>query len=206
MQQGSCGGTWLAAGTVFLDVLVWKASRVAASSAPLYRLKGHEGSIHRSALLYTLSAVHTLCYKHLLLPWFCLLESMCNVCTVCCLSVRPSVCLFESICFFALICQLCCRQSLLASFCLTAYASLHSKVGFQVKLMIEPNTDTKQHFLACMLIDLMISVSCSQALKDRPPCCSTVNGSLVSICCSITRLHMHLGSGILKVASWELSN
>ena len=52
---------WVAAGTIFLDVLVWRAqpdralsisSRDATQStrsAPLFRLKGHEGSIHRRA-------------------------------------------------------------------------------------------------------------------------------------------------------------
>ena len=53
-------GVWVAAGTVFLDVLVWQASFSAAETpsepvpgqahhAALYRLKGHDGSIHRRA-------------------------------------------------------------------------------------------------------------------------------------------------------------
>lgn len=54
-QQGSAGGTyWLvAAGTVFLDVLVWATPLASAGGAaahavlPLLRLQGHEGSIHR---------------------------------------------------------------------------------------------------------------------------------------------------------------
>ena len=45
----------MVAGTVFLDVLVWKATLQAAQSVgsreqscpPLFRLKGHQGSIHR---------------------------------------------------------------------------------------------------------------------------------------------------------------
>lgn len=45
----------MVAGTVFLDVLIWKCSLHATQSAPdgqhtcppLYCLKGHEGSIHR---------------------------------------------------------------------------------------------------------------------------------------------------------------
>lgn len=48
MQHASSGGTWVAAGTIFLDVLVWKVCRQGHSAPPLYRLKGHEGSIHRS--------------------------------------------------------------------------------------------------------------------------------------------------------------
>ena len=52
MQHASSGGTWVAAGTIFLDVLVWEVCRQGHSSAPLYRLKGHEGSIHRSDLPY----------------------------------------------------------------------------------------------------------------------------------------------------------
>lgn len=49
---------WVAAGTVFLDVLIWRfaisttgpeCSSVAKHSqaAALYRLKGHDGSVHR---------------------------------------------------------------------------------------------------------------------------------------------------------------
>lgn len=44
----------VAAGTVFQDILVWRTLVAAVSSpaaradvAPLFRLKGHEGSIHR---------------------------------------------------------------------------------------------------------------------------------------------------------------
>ncbi len=51
----------MAAGTVFLDVLIWRAQLGLSSAvrqgsapehsshAPLYCLKGHEGSIHRRA-------------------------------------------------------------------------------------------------------------------------------------------------------------
>lgn len=52
---------WVAAGTVFLDVLVWRFAVSTADTgdtectsktersrpAALYRLKGHDGSIHR---------------------------------------------------------------------------------------------------------------------------------------------------------------
>ena len=46
----------MVAGTVFLDVLIWKCCQGAAESdssaeqscPPLYCLKGHKGSIHRS--------------------------------------------------------------------------------------------------------------------------------------------------------------
>ena len=52
---------WVAAGTVFLDVLIWRfaiataeaeSSSVTEHSQPaaLYRLKGHDGSIHRWGL------------------------------------------------------------------------------------------------------------------------------------------------------------
>ncbi|DBA78263.1 TPA: hypothetical protein ACH3X2_008215 [Trebouxia sp. C0005] len=47
LQQESSGHMWVAAGTIFLDVLVWKVSYQSSSAHPLYRLKGHEGSIHR---------------------------------------------------------------------------------------------------------------------------------------------------------------
>lgn len=52
----------VAAGTIFLDVLIWRArldvaavrgaggSTLRSRHAPLLRLKGHEGSIHRHAL------------------------------------------------------------------------------------------------------------------------------------------------------------
>ncbi|KAA6428663.1 MAG: hypothetical protein FRX49_01538 [Trebouxia sp. A1-2] len=46
-MQESSGHMWVAAGTIFLDVLVWKVSYQSSSAHPLYRLKGHEGSIHR---------------------------------------------------------------------------------------------------------------------------------------------------------------
>ena len=52
MQHAGSRETWVAAGTIFLDVLIWKASRQGHASVPLYRLKGHEGSIHRSYLLF----------------------------------------------------------------------------------------------------------------------------------------------------------
>ena len=58
MQHAGTGNTWVAAGTIFLDVLVWVVSQEAPFAqppatrlaTPMYRLKGHEGSIHRWAL------------------------------------------------------------------------------------------------------------------------------------------------------------
>ena len=49
----------MAAGTIFLDVLVWRATIEAANAcgrgplrvAPLFQLRGHEGSIHRCCTL-----------------------------------------------------------------------------------------------------------------------------------------------------------
>ena len=58
MQHASSGGTWVAAGTIFLDVLVWEVCRQGHSAAPLYRLKGHEGSIHRSDLPCAVGSAH----------------------------------------------------------------------------------------------------------------------------------------------------
>ncbi|BDA49006.1 probable WD repeat-containing protein 6 at N-terminal half [Coccomyxa sp. Obi] len=57
-QASACMDVWVAAGTVFLDVLVWRfaistaeaeCSSITEHSQPaaLYRLKGHDGSIHR---------------------------------------------------------------------------------------------------------------------------------------------------------------
>ena len=48
LQRAEVGDMWVAAGTIFLDVLVWKVTSHSTSAHPLYRLKGHEGSIHRS--------------------------------------------------------------------------------------------------------------------------------------------------------------
>ena len=50
LQRTEAGDTWVAAGTIFLDVLVWKVTTDSTSAHPLYRLKGHEGSIHRSCV------------------------------------------------------------------------------------------------------------------------------------------------------------
>ena len=55
IQEGAGQDIWVVAGTVFLDVLIWKCSHGAAESdgtvdqscPPLYCLKGHKGSIHR---------------------------------------------------------------------------------------------------------------------------------------------------------------
>ena len=54
LQHTRSGEMWVAAGTIFLDVLVWRRSELDSSAKPLYRLKGHEGSIHRSAPLQPL--------------------------------------------------------------------------------------------------------------------------------------------------------
>ena len=62
---------WVAAGTIFLDVLIWRAQldiamtdsssskKQSMRSVPLFRLKGHEGSIHRRALE---SVRHSACF------------------------------------------------------------------------------------------------------------------------------------------------
>ena len=54
MQKGCEQIILVVAGTVFLDVLIWKCSNGAAESGcaeqscpPLFRLRGHKGSIHR---------------------------------------------------------------------------------------------------------------------------------------------------------------
>lgn len=48
LQHAEAGDMWVAAGTIFLDVLVWKVTTDSTAAHPVYRLKGHEGSIHRS--------------------------------------------------------------------------------------------------------------------------------------------------------------
>ena len=47
MQHSKSGDMWVAAGTIFLDVLIWVVHSQGGSCTPLFRLKGHEGSIHR---------------------------------------------------------------------------------------------------------------------------------------------------------------
>lgn len=54
LQHAKSDEMWVAAGTIFLDVLIWRGSGLGSSAKPLYRLKGHEGSIHRSAPLQPL--------------------------------------------------------------------------------------------------------------------------------------------------------
>ena len=72
-QDAGHADVWVAAGTAFLDVLVWRTQLafteagqpacqpVPTSHAPLFRLKGHEGSIHRRAAPSRQVSAHAVC-------------------------------------------------------------------------------------------------------------------------------------------------